>query len=299
MNVSARDTSNRFRRRDVERSCWRRETASGVGLAGLLAQRAITRMSLVQSRDLVELRRTFGQRRDALVANATCDSTQRPIAGGRRLQYDRPMSNRQTLAREIRALLGRDPPAFIPALEKAVRLAVLVDSPEHKMLFEFHLAGIDKNLSEESLRVAKWPDRLRKRRWDPFNAFKADRDMGDGRLLTLEFSAIEFLMQTATEAKESVQPGGPEYAQILDALRTLIPIRSRVRQRLSLFVNDILDADDGQEVTAENGTEPVHSAPAEEDQGSEGDTLTLGLICPSAPASWWKLRKIDLLSRCQ
>jgi predicted nucleotide-binding protein len=120
---------------------------------------------------------------------------------------------------------------LVPLLTRAVRLAHLVDEPEYRLLFEFHLSGISMTSTLPS--VTPWTQKSGKPRWDPVQAYFEDRALPDGKLHGADLASIEFMLRETCRVREK----HPNEASLMQHERNIVAILGRIQSRVTIFTN--------------------------------------------------------------
>lgn len=145
---------------------------------------------------------------------------------------------KKNLIDEIYNLLDKPNESLASILRRAIRLAVLCDKEEYKILFDIHLDGV--KLGEKG-RIEKWKDENKTPVWHPIDAFLEDRKVSDGKALTAPIEEVENSLKNTTEIKNKLTTAN-KYKEAKSVVQQEIDLRlilSRVCNRVSLFLREV------------------------------------------------------------
>ena len=138
---------------------------------------------------------------------------------------------------EINHLLETEQGSIVPMLTKATRLADLCGEHEYKLLFQFHLAGIDlQDHSPRDKRVETWPDPGKQPKFDIIKMMEADRRISEGKMSGDPVHVIEHKVDVLGKEWDRIIQLTPSVAgPIIASTVQLRTILTRIRGRVSVF----------------------------------------------------------------
>jgi predicted nucleotide-binding protein len=148
----------------------------------------------------------------------------------------------QKLIAELSDLLDGSSQPLAPIVQKASRLAAIRGKAEYRMLFDLHLAGFVEEKDVSTLR--KWTEPT-KPRWDPVNAFFADRRVSGERFQSMalpELDRRERELHSALSSRDKEWDWAQESSmrRVSEILKELRAVLDRIRLRVHTFLQEIV-----------------------------------------------------------
>lgn len=146
------------------------------------------------------------------------------------------------LVAELNNQLERRDVTLASIVRNAARLARFCNEHEYRLLFDLHLSGMFLTKSEvDASAVEKWPDRSIQPKWNPVDAFRYDRDIGDEKVVFASIDEIESQYEFLQKERANPQLQGNYQAinVILIEERKLGQVITRIRNRVAYFVRQI------------------------------------------------------------
>jgi hypothetical protein len=153
---------------------------------------------------------------------------------------------------ELNLLLETPQDSLVPMLTKATRLAELCGEHEYKLLFQFHLNGVNpKESSPRDERVETWPDANKQPRFDVAKMMMADRKISEDAMHSEPLRVMESkaallgkewdrIIQLQPSVAGSIITSSVQLQTVLDKIRGRVAVFARVVEgRLQQETNDL------------------------------------------------------------